>query len=130
MWKENLPDNCPPTTAKETKANVYRILKDNTQTEEDFKPYARLYKDNPRYKRLCKAHAISFYDTIENAKSAWKEALKRGHTIGSFIGQYEIKEDDGKNEYNSRTGHYSTWFYATWNFQNFNPSIVTEINEN
>lgn len=130
MWKENLPNNCPPSSAKESAMEVFRILKEVTATEEDFKPYARLYADNPRYKTLCKAYAVSFYDSLQNAKIAWKEALDRGNNIGSYIGQFSLLETDGTNEFKPKTGHYSTWLYSTWDFQNFNPSFVTAINEN
>lgn len=130
MWKESLPENCPPLKAKEDRIEVYRILKEATPNENDFIPYAKLYPENPRYNTFCKAYAISFYDTFENAKIALEAAVQRGKSIGNFIGQYEITEADGKNEYTLKNGHYSTWFYSAWSFQNFNPSEVKEINEN
>jgi len=129
MWKENLPINCPPLNAKEIKTEVFRIIKDEVPTEHDFAPYSKLYPDNPRYNSLCKAYAVSFYDSFQNAKIALEDALDRGNNIGSFIGQYEINENDGINEYKSNTGHYSTWFYKSWDFQKFNPSSIIQINE-
>ncbi len=130
MWKEVLPNNCPPDSAKEEKVDVFRILKESNPSEDDFIPYARLYSENPRYKALCKAYAISFYDSIENAKNAWEDALTRGNNIGNYIGQFSLLEIHGKNEFKPKTGHYSTWFYSDWEFQNFNTSFVTAINEN
>lgn len=130
MWKEILPINCPPASAKETTIYAFRILKESTPSEEDFKPYARLYPENQRYSNLCKAYAISFYDTLENAKTAWKDALDRGNNIGNHVGKFLILEAHGRNELKPKTGHYSTWFYSSWDFQNFNPSFVTAINEN
>lgn len=130
MWKENLPINCPPSSATESKIEVFRILKESIPTEDDFKPYAKIYLDNPRYETLCKAYAVSFYDTLQNAKIAWKDALDRGKNIGSHIGQFTVLETDGRNEFKPKTGHYSAWFYSAWDVQNFNPSFVSAINDN
>ena len=130
MWREELPKNCPPKTATELNQDVFRILENDISTSDDFTPYVKLYPDNKRYKSLCKAHAISFYDNVENAKDAYKIALKRGRTIGHYIGKFALATTDGKSEYTSTNGHYSTWFYASWDFKNFYCSFVTSINDN
>lgn len=130
MWKETLPENCPPTTATELEQDVFRILQNGTSTENDFTPYVKLYPDNKRYKNFCKAYAISFYDNVENAREAYKIALIRGKTIGNYIGQFTLTPNDGKSEYTPSNGHFSTWFYNSWEFNNFNCSFVTSINEN
>ncbi len=130
MWKEKLPSNCPPSAATESTMEVYRILKDATPTEDDFKPYARIYMNNPRYKTLCSAYAISFYNSIQNAKTAWKDAFDRGNNLGSHIGQFTVLEIHGKNQFKQKTGHYSSWFYSSWDFKNFNPSFISAINDN
>ena len=130
MWKENLPINCPPATAQELNVEVFRIIKTSIPTEEDFKPYYKLYPDNPRYNSVCKAFAISFYDTLANAKIALEEAIGRGNKIGSSIGKYTITETDGKTVYTAKSGHYSTWFYQSWDFKDFKHSLIAEIHEN
>lgn len=127
MWKESLPVSCPPVSAKENKIEVFRILKEEIPSENDFLPFVKLYPENERYKTLCKAYALSFYDTIENAKAAWQEALGRGNDIGKFVAQYEMLETHGRSEYKIKTGHFSTWLYNGWEFKNFNPSFVKEI---
>lgn len=124
MWKEILPENCPPVNAKETTIEVFRILKNSTASEDDFKPYAIMYPNNSRYKTLCKAYAISFYDSLQNAEIARNQALNRGNNIGDYIGQFTLLATHGRNEFKPKTGHYSTWLYASWEFQNFNPSFV------
>lgn len=130
MWKEVLPENCPPATATEISQDVFRILQDENSTENDFIPYSKLHPDNKRYKTLCKAHAISFYDNLENAKEAYKMALTRNKTIGNYIGKFTLSTTDGKSEYTQSNGHFSTWFYNSWDFNNFNCSFTTSINEN
>jgi hypothetical protein len=130
MWKETLPENCPPETARGLEQDVFRILQNEIPTANDFIPYAKLYPNNKRYKNLCKAYAISFYDNLENTKEAYKFALKRGKIIGKYIGKFKLTVKDGLSEYDSRNGHISTWFYKSWDFNNFNCSFVTSINEN
>lgn len=127
MFREILPFNCPPASARENKMEVFRIVKTEIPTEQDFISYTNLYPDNIRYKTLCKAFALSFYDTIQNAKIARNEALERGNNLGSFIAQYELNKTDGVSEYKPKTGHYGTWLYNSWDFKNFNPSFVQEI---
>jgi hypothetical protein len=127
MYKEFLPIKCPPTAAKESNIEVFRIVKTKIPTEDDFVCYSNLYPNNLRYKSLCIAYAISFYDSFKNAKIAWEEAVERGNNIGDFIAQYALVESDGKNEYKVKTGHYSTWLYNSWDIKNFNPSFVQEI---
>jgi hypothetical protein len=130
MWKENLPSDCPPKEAIEIKSKVFRILKEEIPSEIDFTPYSRLYPDNERYRYLCKAFAVSFYNSFQNAKKSWSEAYQRENNLGNYIGEYEINESDGKSTYLSNTGHYSTWFYSTWNFRSFNPISIKAINDN
>lgn len=129
MWKESLPENCPPTTATELEQDVFRILQNEISAESDFTPYVKLYPNNRRYKNFCKAYAISFYDCIENAIEANNIALKKGKAIGNYIGQFKLTLNDGRSEYSLSNGHFSTWFYSAWKWKNFNCSIVTQINE-
>lgn len=78
MWKEVLPDKCPTDKAVDLECDVYRITKSNTPCDNDFIIYAKLYPQNDRYKHVCKAYAISFYNTLENAKSYCKFYSSRG----------------------------------------------------
>lgn len=130
MWKEELPINCPPESAKEMDTSAYRILEEEAPQESDFLPYVHLYPDNNRYKTLCEAFALSSFDSIQNAKAAWKRALKRGKVIGSYIGEIQIKPSDGKNDLNQKTGHISTWLYDTRTNNLFECTDINSINGN
>ena len=126
MWKEDLPKNCPPRKALEKDIQVYRILKSDAHQAEDFKNYLALYPDNPRYKEICKAYALSFYDSVENAKLA----LQKYTTLeGTHIGEYKLNKDHGVCNYADDSGHYSIWFYETWDFNTFTPINISSINE-
>tara|TARA_Y100000589_G_scaffold329390_1_gene375857 strand:+ start:111544 stop:111936 length:393 start_codon:yes stop_codon:yes gene_type:complete len=130
MWKEELPMNCPPESAEEMKISAYRILKEEEPQESDFLPYIHLYPNNSRYKSLCEAFALSFFDSIQNAKAAWKKASKRGKVIGGYIGKIQIEPSDGKNNLNKKTGHISTWLYNTRANNLFECTDINPINGN
>jgi|GEM_PF-827908 hypothetical protein len=131
MWKETLPENCPPPAATEINQEVYRILQFEDSSEDDFIPYAKLRPNNKRYNNtLCLAYAISFFDTIDNAKAAYINSLLRGRKLGDYIGKFSLLNTDGKSTYNSTNGHISTWLYNSWELKNFKCLNVTSINEN
>lgn len=130
MWKEkSMPENCPPSIAIELdNEEVFRVLKSSQPSEDDFKTYASLNPENERYRGLCKAYAISFYNSFENAKKMRNEALAdRGTNHGDYIGKYAILKDTGKSQLKQDTGHYSIWFYERWDFSNFRSLNVEKI---
>ena len=129
MWKETLPINCPPDNAIELEIEVFRILINENPNDEDFKVYAKMYPDNPRYKDVCKAYALSFYNSLNGAKKTYLNSKERGNDIGNYIGSYLLIKDHGKHILNNESGHINTWFYNTWNLDVFNPQAVVEINE-
>jgi len=127
MWKKELPKSCPPTHAIEKEVELYRVLSSDTPTEADFKSYCDLYPDNPRFKNLCKAYALSFYDTLDNALLA----LTRSTTLkGTHIGTYQLNKTHGVCEFKEGHGHYSIWLYDNWDFNEFNPTTISPINGN
>jgi len=130
MWKEKLPIDCPPSSAKELDTEAYRILKSEEPNESDFLPYVYLHPENERYKTLCEAYAISSFDSEKNAIKAWKGALKRGKNIGTHIAKVEIALSDGRNDFNQNSGHYSTWLYESKNYDTFECSNIKIISEN
>lgn len=130
MWKEELPINCPPESAKEIETVAYRILKEEKPQESDFLPYVHLYPKNNRYKKLCEAFALSSFDSITNAMGAWKRALKRGKKIGEYIAKIKIESCDGKSELKPKNGHISTWLYDTRTNNLFECMDINSINEN
>lgn len=127
MWKEELPNSCPPKKAIEQEIEVYRVLSTDTPTEDDFKNYCKLYPNNPRYREMCKAYSLSFYNSIENAMSA----LSRSSNLkGTHIAKYLIDTTHGVCEFKSTSGHYSVWLYDSWGFKDFNPIKIYPLNGN
>lgn len=127
MWKDNLPDGCPPKKAIEQEIEVYRVLNESVPNEADFYNYFTMYPENPRYKSLCKAYALSFYDSVENAILA----LSRSTNLkGTHIGKYRINKTHGTCEFKQLNGHYSIWLYNSWSYNNFNPINIIPISGN
>lgn len=129
MWKEDLPERCPTNKAIDYEGSVFRVTKTNTPSIDDFKVYAKLYPDNPRYKQLCEAYAISFYDTLSNAKEAVQKSIERNNKLGDYIAHYNLCKDDGKSHLNGSSGHINTWFYSKSQFDIFSPINISEVNE-
>lgn len=125
MWKEDLPRNCPPDNAFEMERKVYRFIKNREPQERDFYPYIKLYP-NKRLKNICKAYALSFFDTKENAIKARSNAK---NDVGNYIAEVQIIRETGRNIYTQKSGHYSTWLYETWNYSNFAIENIERIDE-
>jgi hypothetical protein len=130
MWKEELPESCPPNSAIEIEMNVYRILKNKTPVEADFIPYSVQYKDNPRYKNLCIAYAISFFSSVDKAKAVLSNSIKNGNNIGSYIGEFYLTKQDGKSVITQTTGHINTWLFKSWDLSRFTLNNIFDANEN
>ena len=131
MWKEALPKNCPIEGSKEMEENVFRILSDKNPCDEDFWVHSKKYPNNIRYKTLCVAYAVSFYNSKEKASKAIKDSIGRGNIIGNYIAEYSLIKEDGLSTLNEHSGHLNTWFYSTSQFDIFAPLNVIEFtNEN
>lgn len=128
MWKEQLPNNCPPNNAYEADTIAFRVLQNEEPSENDFIPYVKMYPENERYKTFCKAHALSFYDTIEHAVSAIREARERSRNIGRLVAKVELKSEHGKLEYNESNGHYSFWLKENYSYTDFLTQEIQEAN--
>ena len=125
MWEKTLPNNCPNSNAIDYEGNVFRIIQKNEPNTQDFIIYAELYPNNPRYKSLCPAYAISFFDTLDNAK----KALAKNSSLGKYIAKYQLTKTDGMSNFNKSTGHINTWFYRNSSFNIFTPIEIKEFNE-
>jgi hypothetical protein len=70
MWKYDIPEqltNCPPTEAISKEIRAFRVIKNNTPTDDDFRPYSLLKQANNRYPSDCRYFALSFFGTYEKA---------------------------------------------------------------
>jgi len=117
MYKEKLPKNCPPKSAIENDDDLilFRIFIDSQLSESEFISYNNLYRNDPRFQKICEAFAVSFFITSEKALDKCKELFEtKNKKIGRFIAQVKLKPKIGKYNVSSK-GHCNVWFYA--NFQ-------------
>ncbi len=128
MWKEKLPKNCPPENAFEMEKTVFRLLTGKYPQEKDFYNYVKLFPNNSRYKKMCKAYSLSSFDTKENAINAKKKSKR--NDIGNYICEMQITKEVGRNVFSKKTGHFSTWIYSSWEYSNFAINNIEQIDEN
>jgi|ERR1035437_1747025 hypothetical protein len=125
MFTSELPNNCPPKEAFSSEKVLFRIFIDGEISEKEFIPYVVLYPDNKRYKKLCIAYSLSFYNDFNNAKNAYNDALKRNKKLGKFIAKLKINKKLGK--FFTKDGkHYSFWIY---NYRSISEIECLEMSE-
>lgn len=65
-----LPPDCPPASASLHTGPVYRLVKSDPMTDEDFKTYFVLYPERKwKQQEACPAHGLSVRLTLETAVS-------------------------------------------------------------
>ncbi len=127
-----LPDNCPPSVATEPTESLvlFRILPDQTVSENSFLTYRQLYPKNKRYINLCVAYAVSMFISEEFAFKAYKAALDRNKELGTHIAALKILPENCKLEINSITGHCSCWFFEQCDFEKIECLQIIPIHGN
>jgi hypothetical protein len=132
MFRETLPTNktCPPLTAVEKEIVLYRIFQHDVISEDEFRPYTKLYPDNLQYKKSCVAHAISLYKTHEQALAKYKEILaEKNKKMGNFIAELLIKPEHGKIDITEKTGHCNMWIYSATELLQIETKSIVAIEE-
>jgi len=124
MYKELLPNNCPPCDASEQDIILFRAFYNSDSNDlANYLSYAQLHTENEKYKNVCRAHGLSFFDTMETA------LLKTKKLDVHFIAKIQIKKDFGKLYLtNKNDGHYTLWLYNTFSSTNVKCLEINEIN--
>lgn len=110
MFLKELPKNCPPKDAFSSEKILFRIFIEREFSKNEFIPYVDLYPENRRYKQLCIAYSLSFYNDYDNAKNAYYDALERNKKLGNFIAKLRINANLGKF-FTNDSKHYNFWIY-------------------
>jgi hypothetical protein len=119
MYKEKLPDNCPPKSALENESMIlYRIFQNNKLDSTEFIPYVKRYPNDLRFQKDCKAFAVSFFVSYDFALSKYEELLRKAKSLGNFIAKLKIPPKIGKVKVSNKTGHCSLWFYDSCDINN------------
>ena len=107
-WFETLPEQCPPTDAKQCEGYYYRIAKGNPATTEDFFSQRKMQPDKV-FKGLgideCVTRAVYLFLEIELAE----KRLKIPKCKKASIALVTLEPKDGVLKKTSGIAHYSWW---------------------
>jgi len=106
------PDGCPPETAEPTSGRVYRWVKTNPPTSEDFKSHYELGKPRRRNTNPCQYVGLSVYRSVEVAVDRLVSLKERLPNLdfGDHIAEGDLTEDHGKIEQSGRDSEHHTWW--------------------
>ena len=120
QYREELPPDCPPESAREITEPTtrYRLLRNPTAQEPDFHSYARQRgSPNPRLRRTaCEQHGLSLMTSLQGARNLLGSHYNRDQRWQA-IGVLAIPQGAGKLNPMEPNGH-QTW----WPTREFNPS--------
>ena len=122
IYREPLPEDCPPETAEEiiSPRIVYRRVWHNPPLNDDFRSQRA---ENPSKKfnvSECRARGVSVFVDREDLE----ELLKRPNFRGGQIAQVTLYPGAGYIEHTSRTTSHHTW----WPLAAYNILAVSQVN--
>lgn len=118
MYKENLPENCPPIEADGQEIFLYRAFAGDSLVDTEFIPYVYI---NDNFKETCRAYGLSFFLERDKLLKRMRKLIESG--IYNYIAKILIKPEFGKLLLTgTKTGHYTLWLYDT-----FDISLISEI---
>ena len=112
LYRESLPDNCPPDTAAEIDATrlVYRLVRNNPPTNEDFRSQ-RTDKPTARFNvSECRARGLSIFADRRVAE----RVAKKPNLAGSAICQVILTPGAGRIKQTGGRSHYTWWPYKDY----------------
>ncbi|MED5098671.1 hypothetical protein P9858_00875 [Niallia circulans] len=114
-YKEHVPENCPPNTAKDNAFDqVFRLCLNNPPNSDDFLSHVELKKRFPPEK-TCNAAGISIHTNIEDS-----ERLRRfipAYRKKGYVSKGQIPQGFGKTLATPTNGdtHHTFWVYRDKN---------------
>lgn len=113
----NKLDNCPPADTQERNGEGYRFVFDEIGDERNFLPVLVL---NPKRQitqtQECSGYALSFFDTLENARRKYESLLRShrniGKTLGTYIASGWISNADGFVSPTNAGGHFNLFEFS------------------
>lgn len=106
MWREELPENCPPEDALEDNDSYYRLVVTNPPTEEDFNSHRLRYPNKVfKDKDECEVRSISLFKTVAACESIKKFRIHKE----KLVAKLDITGDSGLIKKTGGEEHYSFW---------------------
>jgi hypothetical protein len=120
--------NCPPNDWGAKNIDAFRFVFENLDDHRNFIPNSARNptRDNsPKYKDdsygKCCGYALSFYDSLENAKKgyqAYKKSFPKFDRIaGTHIAKGQIRENDGVTSRVNESGHFDLHEFENTDFR-------------
>ncbi len=111
-WPDHLPDGCPPEDATGASEQVYRFVKNDPPTPEDFLSWRELYPNKPCPKSLEECYVCSI--SVFTSKAAVRRLHKRIPTFKNMkpaLGELNPTLGVIKNTPSNRTdkSHHDWW---------------------
>ena len=121
-WPDFFPNDCPPSKAGPAGGTVFRLVRNNPPTRDDFVPLVLEQPEREFGKRLCQACGVSVYTDIEDVRRL--QARVPGHRSKS-IAKGELSPDMGlmMPTPTRKESTHTTW----WLFEGVDPSPAFEV---
>ena len=118
MYRELLPEGCPPDEAEAITVprTVFRLVRRNPPTDEDFRSQRAEKPDNQFNVPECQTRGLSVFSEASAAEKQLK-ILKE-----TMVCQVTLDKDAGYIQRTGRASHL-TW----WPFANFNILVVCQV---
>lgn len=111
VYREDLPDDCPPVEAIEIVevATVFRLVKNNPASNDDFRSH-RALKPNRSFPGIaeCQARGLS----VHTDRSDTVKLLKLPSLKGCFVCKVTLDVGAGKIEQTNKPSHHTWWPFA------------------
>ena len=109
LYREPLPEDCPPETAEEVDAPriVFRRVWNNPPIDDDFRSQ-RAENPGKEFRRVseCRVRGLSVFVEREDLE----ELLKRPNFKGGLVAQVALDKGAGYIEHTSRYSSHHTWW--------------------
>lgn len=111
-WYEELPEQCPPSTAFSVEGFVcYRLCKAVVVEDEDFHSHRKLFPARVFNAPECRARAISVFTNPNDLDNLLKLSIHKGKAKVKL----NLCGTDGLAMKSGRDSHYSWWRSKTFN---------------
>ena len=114
MFREDLPDQCPPAGAiAPDDMEVFRVIRSDQPSVGDFDSQARLGTvslEGREAEFVCRAFACSVFSQIAGARKLTKLPKFKSH---KFIARLRLTPDAG-SVHNSSGYHWDWWISSSW----------------
>ncbi len=112
--KKHLPANCPLEGAEPANHTMYRLVKNDPPTENDFMRWMDEHpeiakKKKKNKKEWCKCHAVSFNSSLENLIAVFRNNHNNAAKKYCGIVKGDLSNVHGEILQTGRPTHFSLW---------------------